>query len=101
MKKLVLLFLCCALMGGSICNAEIREGKTDKFDGSKYINSINSKIVRYDVFNFHRKMYTAYSEYDLYVSRPCVYYIENGYSVESAQIKVDDIIYPLSIMKKI
>lgn len=40
MKKLILLFLCCALMGGSICNAEIAKGVDQFTGGIKFISGV-------------------------------------------------------------
>lgn len=40
MKKFVLLFLCCMLLGGSICSAEIAKGVDQFTGGAKFISGM-------------------------------------------------------------
>lgn len=100
MKRLALLVFCCILLSIGVCNAEIRRGKVDDFDGSLITSSVNHSIGKMDTLTFIKKYLNSKDIHNFYVNKNCVYEYQAGYAFEKAQLKIDEKIYELKILKQ-
>lgn len=99
-KRIILMVLCFMVISFSVCSAEIRKGQIDTFDNSFRINSLNHSIGDIEQFNFYKKKNELNVEYSFYIRKECLYEIQFGYIIDKFQIKINDDIYDLKVLKQ-
>lgn len=86
MKKFALLFFCCMLLGGSLCNAELTRGY-NKFNDAVTINSILESSSEYEYMVFQKMLLDENAAYLIKVENKG---LESSLiSEKPAEIKID------------
>jgi hypothetical protein len=101
MKKILILLVglmfVCQVNAGATA---IVSKSTDPFEGDYSVFTTNDEPGPLKFMEFEKKVYPTYKKYEMKVTMPYPWHMGEGYFVKNVQIKIDDQIYQMNIMKQ-
>jgi hypothetical protein len=101
MKKILILLVglmfVCQLHAGATA---IVSKSDDPFEGDYFVFTVNDNPGELKYIEFDKKVYSSSKEYEMKVTMPYPWHIDEDYFIKTIQIKIDDQIYPMNLLKQ-